>query len=60
MASRRVAPRTSLVHTVPGTTDALGGVTRYAYDDRDNLLSLTDANENTHRFTYDRLNRDRA
>jgi RHS repeat-associated protein len=36
---------------------ALGGVTRYAYDDRDNLLSLTDANENTHRFTYDRLNR---
>ncbi|MCP4712549.1 MAG: RHS repeat protein, partial [Planctomycetes bacterium] len=37
--------------------DPIGGETRYAYDIRDNLTSLTDANSNTTWFEYDRNNR---
>ena len=35
----------------------MNGVTRYAYDQRDNLLAVTDANGNTTCYTYDGNNR---
>lgn len=35
------------------TIDALGGKTKQSWDALDNPLTLTDANNNTHRFNYD-------
>ncbi len=38
-------------------TDAIGGVTQYGYDVRDNLISITDANGHTTRYSFDKADR---